>query len=78
MELHYAVWGEVVEDALGVGWPVADALREVGGVDEIKGLLPEPGLLEVVDFEGAVWRDPSTALVKTWRDGLRPRTTLVG
>lgn len=57
-ELDYAAGGEVFKHAFGVGGPVADALREVGGVDEVEGGLPEPRLFDVVDFEGAVGRDP--------------------
>lgn len=39
--------------------PVADAVEEVAGMDEVDGLgFEEPVFFCVVDFEGEVWWDP--------------------
>lgn len=48
----------VLEAVLDVCLPVADALAELRGVDEVEFVFPEPGAFEVVDFEGAVGWDP--------------------
>lgn len=42
-----------------VGLPVADSLREVCGVDEVEGFGPEPGFFEVIDFEDAIFWNPT-------------------
>ena len=57
MQLDDTPGDKIIKDPLGVLRPIADSLRKVSRVDEIEGL-PGPRVFYIVDFEGAVWRNP--------------------
>lgn len=39
-------------------WPIPYGAADGSGMDQVEFLVVEPVVFGIVDFEGAVWRDP--------------------